>query len=827
MTKTQSIFKHRILTALVLLMLVLFILWLFSPLIISQIIKNNLPKDWQLSQLEVGYPFLNEQPDVSGIEFRNIEIITNQSKININQLFFPFFGSKQIIVNEIRLDLLQADKQNAIQNKTSLLPVIEPVDIEYDLKISKLEINNKQFKLLGAVEATPKAIQFWGHFKHHKQSLALELNLFGFDGLKPLEFSAKLEDQFLIVNYPWQNQISPQSVSITGSVQDSLWALIQNTNLLPAAIEVSKPQIAFNLKVQWPSWPKNKVDILDVKFSGEAQFEFNKLSYGEWQVDQNSFLISSKGINENQLSTTKDIILNTNFTDQKIVLKHSKLTKNLISFENSEIKIKDFGTTTLAWKGKHVSLITENISVDMTTSKINLSQRIKINWSGDDFVDGVVFDGGFELSGLLKSELSRSQAQFNLSHIKAKLPQKISQQNWRLNDAAVDFEPMQMRVDLDDFNMDAIVNGIALKGKLKGYVLPADGAEYEEQIGLFNRCNFNLKSQVVNLKCSSSPTKQYAESIVTDLFFNIKNKLIKAKISTAEIDLTKWPIIFEADKDLIIESGKASLDLRMESKFSQLLESDFEQGLKLMLPGSFFEVLAMDLKYQKIVLKSVGLKFQVLDNGNNRIVMQSESLELASGLKFIQIKSKFIHQAESEKNIATQKLILQFGLFDGKAEISSDDFGLLSDSYHLQANLSKINLQKVLDWIEIDGLKGTGMINGELPLRVNAEGFSVTQGAVASTEPGIIRYMASGNNSGDNIALDALKNFHYSELSLKVKQLNFKYQQQGNFVVPIRVVGRNPQSQFDNRFAINPVIQGLIPAETWSHLITGEIFNKP
>ena len=51
---------------------------------------------------------------------------------------------------------------------------------------------------------------------------------------------------------------------------------------------------------------------------------------------------------------------------------------------------------------------------------------------------------------------------------------------------------------------------------------------------------------------------------------------------------------------------------------------------------------------------------------------------------------------------------------------------------------------------------------------------------------------------------------------------NIFYEKMGSFIIPIRVVGRNPESQFDNDFAINPVLKGSIPAEAWRQLIIGK-----
>lgn len=153
-------------------------------------------------------------------------------------------------------------------------------------------------------------------------------------------------------------------------------------------------------------------------------------------------------------------------------------------------------------------------------------------------------------------------------------------------------------------------------------------------------------------------------------------------------------------------------------------------------------------------------------------------------------------------------------VFDGQLKLVSLQ---LSESQieDTTLELSHINLGMLLAYADIDGLEGTGFLDISLPLGSDQNGFHVKDGTFSSTGPGRLAYSKEGF-AASNIGLQALENFQYKDLS---GTLN--YQSDGNYVLTIRLDGKNPDLYGGHPVVFNLNVNGLLPELFEAMFMTG------
>ena len=123
--------------------------------------------------------------------------------------------------------------------------------------------------------------------------------------------------------------------------------------------------------------------------------------------------------------------------------------------------------------------------------------------------------------------------------------------------------------------------------------------------------------------------------------------------------------------------------------------------------------------------------------------------------------------------------------------------------------LKSVDLGAMLALAGIDGLSGSGTIEGRVPVRMDDKGVLITSGRLAATGPGIVRYTGAAlpegltgqsDNPGDAVRLlrEALADFHYTELILT---LDRSASGEGSLLVNLK--GANPAVLDNHPFDIN------------------------
>jgi len=159
---------------------------------------------------------------------------------------------------------------------------------------------------------------------------------------------------------------------------------------------------------------------------------------------------------------------------------------------------------------------------------------------------------------------------------------------------------------------------------------------------------------------------------------------------------------------------------------------------------------------------------------------------------------------------------LSMDLLGGKVTSQGVRADLAHPPLSLTLLVRQLDLQKVLSLEQQEGLQGTGLLDGSIPLTVTSRGLRVKDGNFDARPPGgVIRYNASSEaakvvtdaNSNMNLVLQALSNFHYDML-----QVGAQYVEDGTLNLSAHIEGRNPDQKKSPPIHFNLTVQENIPA---------------
>jgi hypothetical protein len=126
-------------------------------------------------------------------------------------------------------------------------------------------------------------------------------------------------------------------------------------------------------------------------------------------------------------------------------------------------------------------------------------------------------------------------------------------------------------------------------------------------------------------------------------------------------------------------------------------------------------------------------------------------------------------------------------------------------SQNLILTLDEIDLSRLFELAGIDGLTGSGLIEGTIPVGVSEDGVVIREGGLRATGPGVLRYRsetaAAALQSGGapvEMMLEALRDFRYGALSATIDM-----EANDDVNITLHVRGHNPKVLDGHPFAIN------------------------
>lgn len=127
------------------------------------------------------------------------------------------------------------------------------------------------------------------------------------------------------------------------------------------------------------------------------------------------------------------------------------------------------------------------------------------------------------------------------------------------------------------------------------------------------------------------------------------------------------------------------------------------------------------------------------------------------------------------------------------------------ESQNLLLTIEAIDLSRLFELAGVDGLTGSGLIEGTIPIAISEEGVVIRGGGLRATGPGVLRYRseaaAAALQSGGapvEMMLEALRDFRFDALSATIdKEAN------DDVNITLHVRGHNPKVLDGHPFAIN------------------------
>jgi hypothetical protein len=149
-------------------------------------------------------------------------------------------------------------------------------------------------------------------------------------------------------------------------------------------------------------------------------------------------------------------------------------------------------------------------------------------------------------------------------------------------------------------------------------------------------------------------------------------------------------------------------------------------------------------------------------------------------------------------------------IFDGTISTPSIHYDWSNPDTRVNLTLQRIDLARALQLGAYEGVKATGLISGEVPLRYHDRVVSVTGGKLLADAPGgSIRYNSFGAQSG-NASLDlvnqALSNYQYN-----VMETSVSYDEDGELSLLVKLQGQNPDMNKGQKINLNLNITDNIP----------------
>ena len=143
-------------------------------------------------------------------------------------------------------------------------------------------------------------------------------------------------------------------------------------------------------------------------------------------------------------------------------------------------------------------------------------------------------------------------------------------------------------------------------------------------------------------------------------------------------------------------------------------------------------------------------------------------------------------------------------------EIGFDRAALIFDQtpQELMLFVRSVDLAEVFGLLDVDGLTGTGFLEGQLPVRVEDGGITILDGLLQSVGGGSLSYrgpvsLSSEDEEGSKLMFDALENFAYDDL-----QVSISGRTTDDLKVGILLEGRNPEVLNGYPFKINISTEG-------------------
>jgi hypothetical protein len=162
---------------------------------------------------------------------------------------------------------------------------------------------------------------------------------------------------------------------------------------------------------------------------------------------------------------------------------------------------------------------------------------------------------------------------------------------------------------------------------------------------------------------------------------------------------------------------------------------------------------------------------------------------------------------------------------EGMLRIPSGFYDLREGSGSVPVEMQDLSLARLMEVYPAEGLGGSGLLSGRIPVSLSRDGVQVLEGRVSAEAPGGRLQLPAdklqamlGNNQAMNLVVQALQNFHYSVLSSTID-----YDKTGKLTLGLRIEGDNPDVRGGQPVVLNLNLEDDIPALLTSLQLSGRV----
>ena len=147
----------------------------------------------------------------------------------------------------------------------------------------------------------------------------------------------------------------------------------------------------------------------------------------------------------------------------------------------------------------------------------------------------------------------------------------------------------------------------------------------------------------------------------------------------------------------------------------------------------------------------------------------------------------------------------QFSMMDGMISVAPVIIDPAAKRSDALIRISNVDLESFFNLIKVDGLAGSGRLDGQIPLAIEENELTVKNGHLAAKAPGILHFQSQEvsqwlASAGEemNLLLQAMQDFHYTELSLALDKSVAH-----DLVAQLSLLGNNPEVKEGQDFRLN------------------------
>jgi hypothetical protein len=167
----------------------------------------------------------------------------------------------------------------------------------------------------------------------------------------------------------------------------------------------------------------------------------------------------------------------------------------------------------------------------------------------------------------------------------------------------------------------------------------------------------------------------------------------------------------------------------------------------------------------------------------------------------------------------------QAAVMGGMLRLDPDQWDLQQSTLVFPLHLQGLDLNQLFTLYPAEGLAGSGLIDGQLPLSIGPAGIEIEQGQLHARAPGgrlefhSARIRALGrSNPAMQLVTQSLENFQFTTLSSQVN-----YDRNGKLLLAVRLEGRNPAIEQGRPIHFNINLEEDVPTLLASLQLTDKV----